>query len=581
MERAREAARVKRVAERERAAERARAAADALLVLQAEARGTRYTRRELGQIASNIPPGTPVPGHIPSFKHSKDPPATHDPFAAFSRLELPEGRTCIGGLAAQVAISAAVTTGVPTQFGGYALMRVAAVAPAHVPDTVRLAAPGAPVDLVEARFVGPGSEDIEDAADGVYDLAVDIGEVYAAIRRGRFGEGDLLEDEGAAAPSASAADADGGGAPAVDAALAPLAMRGVDHRLRACVRFRVFQPFSPTAPYTVTPLLSTLDARGAPTVVASTLSTQRLRDLALPHNSEGCVAYEVPGTDGWWHLSVQGVVRPFDYRDPAGVIRHGDGLLAVPLPPGSIGTAAAESKGVEDSPAVGAGAAARGGDSEAYEVPDAEALAAMAARARREGSAVADAGGRRLRVSHGRAFQRGAGKVEIVAVDGDVAHMHGYNRPEVTGESRWTGFRTTESVPPLDGDPRVDAASFMPNEDIALPNEPTAIMTTVTHADRTHPFAVPSTRPNTALDMYYVLITPKGSGNSACCFTTLGHQDAGMFGMKGDALAAIGKLDMNVFRSFAYAQTGEIQEFETAAGIPYWYLRGAYVYVCV
>lgn len=50
---------------------------------------------------------------------------------------------------------------------------------------------------------------------------------------------------------------------------------------------------------------------------------------------------------------------------------------------------------------------------------------------------------------------------------------------------------------------------------------------------------------------YYVLITPKGSGNSACCFTTLGHQDAGSFGMKGDALSAIGKLEMNVFRSFA------------------------------
>lgn len=53
----------------------------------------------------------------------------------------------------------------------------------------------------------------------------------------------------------------------------------------------------------------------------------------------------------------------------------------------------------------------------------------------------------------------------------------------------------------MDGDPSLDAASFMPNEDIALPNEPTAILTTVTHADRTHPFAVPSTRPNTALDM--------------------------------------------------------------------------------
>lgn len=50
---------------------------------------------------------------------------------------------------------------------------------------------------------------------------------------------------------------------------------------RRYVQFAVFQPVSPTAAYTVTPLLSTLDARVAPTVVASTLATQVRRSRAV------------------------------------------------------------------------------------------------------------------------------------------------------------------------------------------------------------------------------------------------------------------------------------------------------------
>ena len=35
----------------------------------------------------------------------------------------------------------------------------------------------------------------------------------------------------------------------------------------------------------------------------------------------------------------------------------------------------------------------------------------------------------------------------------------------------------------------------------------------------------------------------------------------------------MGEFTVFVYRSYAYTQTGEIEEFETATGVPYWYNR--------
>ncbi len=78
---------------------------------------------------------------------------------------------------------------------------------------------------------------------------------------------------------------------------------------------------------------------------------------------------------------------------------------------------------------------------------------------------------------------------------------------------------------------------------------------------------------NTSLDLYHLLITSKPSANNPCVFTVLTKQDSGQFMMGNDSSGAMGQLEMEVYRSFDFAQTGEIEEFETASGVPYWYNR--------
>ena len=78
---------------------------------------------------------------------------------------------------------------------------------------------------------------------------------------------------------------------------------------------------------------------------------------------------------------------------------------------------------------------------------------------------------------------------------------------------------------------------------------------------------------NTSLDLYHLLITSKPTANNPCVFTVLTKQDSGQFMMGNDSSGAMGPLDMEVYRAFDFAQTGEIEEFETAAGVPYWYNR--------
>lgn len=102
---------------------------------------------------------------------------------------------------------------------------------------------------------------------------------------------------------------------------------------------------------------------------------------------------------------------------------------------------------------------------------------------------------------------------------------------------------------------------------------PQTIDGVTTNADRNYPFCSPSSGKPSSLDFYHLLVTSAPTSNSPCCFTVLGHQDAGMFMQANDPNAGMGPLAMHVYRSFGFTQTGEIEEFETSTGVPYWYNR--------
>ena len=148
---------------------------------------------------------------------------------------------------------------------------------------------------------------------------------------------------------------------------------------------------------------------------------------------------------------------------------------------------------------------------------------------------------------------------------------HGDNRPEQTGESAYTGFRTTSRTAGLPEDPETSAKGFTPSVDVAIPNRAGNHGTVCSQADINYPFCIPSTRPNTMYDFYELLVNDKCSSNQACCFTVLGKQDPGEFGIKNNMKGELGLLHTKVYRSFGFIQTSSVEEFKTAEGVSYWY----------
>ena len=166
------------------------------------------------------------------------------------------------------------------------------------------------------------------------------------------------------------------------------------------------------------------------------------------------------------------------------------------------------------------------------------------------------------------------GDIALLSIDNwtlCVRLYSGENRPEQTGESAYTGFRTTSRAGGLPEDAITSANGFTPSVDVAIPNRAGNHGTVCSQADINYPFCIPSTRPNTMYDFYELLVNDKCSSNQACCFTVLGKQDPGDFGIKNNMKGDLGLLHTKVYRSFGFIQTSSIEEFKTAEGVSYWY----------
>mmetsp|Transcript_20671 Transcript_20671/g.29677 ORF Transcript_20671/g.29677 Transcript_20671/m.29677 type:complete len:1492 (+) Transcript_20671:118-4593(+) len=155
----------------------------------------------------------------------------------------------------------------------------------------------------------------------------------------------------------------------------------------------------------------------------------------------------------------------------------------------------------------------------------------------------------------------------------DEKFMYGENRPEQTGERESHGFRTTAWARHLLTNVDTDPKSFTPGAEVISLNLPAANPPYTTHADHTYPFCEPSTRDNTTLDFYHLLLTGCNSSPKAQVFTVITDQDPGDFQRMANIELPLGHVLVSVYRSWAYMQRHKIEEFKSDDGIPYWYHR--------
>jgi hypothetical protein len=155
----------------------------------------------------------------------------------------------------------------------------------------------------------------------------------------------------------------------------------------------------------------------------------------------------------------------------------------------------------------------------------------------------------------------------------DELFMYGQNRPEQTGETESHGFRTTAWAKHLQTHTVTNPAAFTPGADVVSLNVTASNKPFTTHADHTYPFCEPSTRDNTTLDFYHLLLTGVHSSSKAQIFTAVTAQDPGDFQRLADTSLPMGHLLVNVYRSWAFMQRHKIQEFKSDDGVPYWYNR--------
>jgi hypothetical protein len=151
--------------------------------------------------------------------------------------------------------------------------------------------------------------------------------------------------------------------------------------------------------------------------------------------------------------------------------------------------------------------------------------------------------------------------------------MYGTNRPEQTGERESHGFRTTAWARHLLTNDKTNPRAFTPGAEVVSLNLPGSNKPFTTHADYTYPFCEPSTRDNTTLDFYHLLLTGLASGPKSQLFTVLTQQDPGRFQSMSNTKLAMGHILASVYRSWSFTQRAKLEEFKSDDGIPYWYNR--------
>lgn len=159
------------------------------------------------------------------------------------------------------------------------------------------------------------------------------------------------------------------------------------------------------------------------------------------------------------------------------------------------------------------------------------------------------------------------------AATANQKHLYGRNRPEQTGEQEAHGFRTTAWAPRLGIYAEIDATSFTPGQAVSSLNTPRANKSVVTAADTSYPFCEPSTRDNSTLDFYHLLLAGVVSLSKPQIFTALTVQEPGDFQKHYRLDRPMGHLLVAVYRSWAFTQRDTLQRFLTDDGVPYWYHR--------
>ena len=150
---------------------------------------------------------------------------------------------------------------------------------------------------------------------------------------------------------------------------------------------------------------------------------------------------------------------------------------------------------------------------------------------------------------------------------------YGTNRPEQTGEQLSHGFRTTAWARHLLCHVETSPKSFTPGAEVASLNATRNNQSNTTHADSTYPFCDPSTRDNTTLDFFHLLLTGTTTMPKAQVFTALTVQEAGEFLKSARADLPLGHVVAAIYRSWAFTQKDTIEEFVSDDGIKYWYHR--------
>lgn len=155
----------------------------------------------------------------------------------------------------------------------------------------------------------------------------------------------------------------------------------------------------------------------------------------------------------------------------------------------------------------------------------------------------------------------------------DDKYLYGKNRPEQTGEQESHGFRTTAWAVHLLTQEETNPMTFNLSEEVVSLNIPSSNLPITTHADHTYPFCEPSTRENTTLDFYALLLTGVQSAPKPQIFTAITAQHPGEFQKGSDPNLPLGAVLVSVYRSWAFTQKDTIVEYKSDDGVTYWYHR--------